>query len=288
MAMASKTPIRLVALDEEPPEEDVTLVQDFLPEEENTIPTLVGDETPAQEAAPLKSTPEHEAITRRVPVAAPAVEPAPQWPKSTRTFRGFVPIVIALVPLGALSAAWFLSRPARPPGNLSPASAVNRDQAPPLPVLVPTAAPSVTAAPEVIRLQISAEPVEAELGLDGNVLAGHRLNLEVPKDRGIHVVSASAPGYFPFNQQVSFSDDIVLRINLRRAHGSAGRPGSHQRPTRVEAKPQTGSRPEPSPPHVESKPQSKSPSRLEPGMDLDAPVRRHGGKSIDERNPYKP
>jgi hypothetical protein len=165
-----------------------------------------------------------------------------------------------------------------------------------VPVPVPRPVPQGKASPDVIRLQITAEPVEAELSLDGNVLAGHRLNLEVPKDRGIHVVSASAPGYFPFNQQVSFSNDVVLQINLRRAHGAGARQVSRQRPSRAEAKAQTASKVQPpAPVYIETKPQSitslpsaRAVPRLEPGMDLEAPATRRGAKSIDERNPYKP
>lgn len=304
MAMVKNTPIRLVALDEEPPDDDPTQIQELLPEQD-TAPTPVEEAGPAQDAAPLTSTPEHEAITRRVPAVAAQAAPvaqAPEWPKPTRTWRRFVPLIIALVPVVALSMAWLLSRPARAPENATAAPAPLRDQvAPPLPVPsapplaptlpAPTAATQGAKAPEVIRLQITVEPVQAEVGLDGNVLAGHRLNLEVPKDRSIHVVSATAPGYFPFNQQVSFSSDVVLNISLRRAHGPVGRPASRQRPS-AEAKAPVVGKTIPPAPQVESKPQSagKRPTspRLEPGMDLDVPAPRHGAKSLDERNPYRP
>jgi hypothetical protein len=298
MAMVKNTPIRLVALDEEPPDDDPPQIQE-LPEVD-TAPTPVEEVGPAQDAAPLKSTPEHEAITRRVPAVAAQVAQAPEWPKPTRTWRRFLPLMIALVPVVALSVAWLLSRPTRVPENAA-APARQRDQvapalplpsAPPrVPTLPSAAAPQGTNAPEVIRLQITAEPVQAEVGLDGNVLAGHRLNLEVPKDRSIHVVSATAPGYVPFNQQVSFSNDVVLNISLRRAHGSIARPASRQRSS-AEAKAPVVNKTIPADPQVESKPQStgKRPTspRLEPGMDLDVPAPRHGAKSLDERNPYRP
>lgn len=299
MAMVKNTPIRLVALDEEPPDEDPTQIQELLPEVD-TAPTPVEEAGPAQDGAPLKSTPEHEAITRRVPAATVQVAQAPEWPKPTRTWRRFLPLIIALVPVVALSLAWVLSRPARAPETATAAPAPRRDQvAPslPLPSAPTPGLPSPAAArqgsnvPEVIRLQITVEPVQAEVGLDGNVLAGHRLNLEVPKDRSIHVVSATAPGYFPFNQQVSFSNDVVLNISLRRAHGSVGRSSSRQRPS-AEAKAPVVNKTMPAAPQVESKPQStgKRPTspRLEPGMDLDVPAPRHGAKSLDERNPYRP
>lgn len=296
MAMVKNTPIRLVALDEEPPDENLTEMQEIL--QGDTAPTSVGD-GPAQDGAPVTSTPEHEAITRRMPAVATPVAQAPEWPKPARTWRRFIPLLVALVPVCALSLAWFLSRPARAPESGPVAPAPNREPGPPahpspsVPAVAPTAllpTPSPRAASaEVIRLQITVEPVQAEVGLDGNVLAGHHLNLEVPKDRSIHVVSATAPGYFPFNQQVSFSNDVVLHISLRRAHGSVARPTSRQRPS-AEAKTPVVSKSVPAAPQVDARPQSpgKRSPRLEPGMDLDTPVPRHGAKSLDERNPYRP
>jgi hypothetical protein len=159
-----------------------------------------------------------------------------------------------------------------------------RPSTPSAPPLAPAAdsSPRTKAVPEVIRLEISAEPMEAELSLDGNVLAGHWLNLEVPKDRGIHVVSASAPGYVPFNQQVSFSSDVVLNISLRRTHANPVRQVARSRPSQHESKPRNNPKSNVRPAAV---PQSTG---LEPGMNLDGPSMRPHGKPIDERNPYKP
>ena len=134
------------------------------------------------------------------------------------------------------------------------------------------------AATEIIRLEVAAEPMGTELSLDGNVLAGHRLNLEVPKDRGIHVVSASAPGYIPFNQQVSFSNDVVLKISLHRAHTPSVRQGARPRPSLLDSSPKSDIKPA----AVSSGP------GLAPGMNLVGPSVRPNAKPIDERNPYKP
>jgi hypothetical protein len=302
MAMVKTTPIRLVALDEEPPEDDVTQIQDVIPVEETT-PTPVAKAKPAEDAAPLRSSPENEAITRRVPAvsasptpaATPVVAPGPALSKAPRSWRKFVPVIVALVPVIGLSTAWILSRPGKSPEVAAPSPAPTAPAPAPAPVAVPhppasPAASAGTKTPDVIRLQITVDPVQAEVGLDGNVLAGHRLNLEVPKDRGIHVVSASAPGYLPFNQQVVFSNDVVLTITLRRSHAPAARPTGRQR---TEVKTQAINKAAPAaPPPVESKPQTAktrpAPGRTEPGMDLDTPAPRHGAKSLDERNPYRP
>jgi hypothetical protein len=308
--MVNKTPIRLVAIDEEPPDESATSVPDFMLDL-NTAPTPIEDDAePTQDAAPVRLAPEHEAITRKVPavpepasVASPLAAPAPGqgqgWQKQAPPWRKYVPLIVAFVPLAGLSIWWLSSRSA--PSKETVTSPANRDQV----ATTPTPAPHTTPvpplpsqtqqAPEVIRLQITAAPVQAELALDGNVLAGHHLNLEVPKDRGIHVVSASAPGYLPFNQQVIYSSDIVLHINLRRMQGASGRQASRQSASPGRAVAPAANKTLPAaPPPMEIKPQNSGKSHpssaphLEPGMDLDTPAPRRGPKSLDERNPYRP
>jgi len=270
--MLKKTPLRLVAFEEQAPTE----------EEKN--------------AAPVAMMTEAEAVTRKVPNAdeIAAREDLPEKSKGVFTREKLLPagIALAIVLSVAIIALATTGKKSPPPQTAAPQAAV-APQAPapqpaptvappPAPVLAaaPTAAAAkLAAAPEIIRLEITADPVEAELSLDGNVLAGHRLNLQVPKDRGIHVVSASAPGYIPFNQQVSFSSDVVLTINLRRGHVAAARPApsrSRTAPVEARAKP-------------EARPAAGQPAaRLEPGMNLEGPPVRPTGKSIDERNPYKP
>jgi hypothetical protein len=123
--------------------------------------------------------------------------------------------------------------------------------------------------------------MEAKLSLDGNVVAGHALSLKVPRDRGIHVISASAPGYIPFNQQVSFDGDVVLTITLQRSRAIPSRPTKSSRPVIAAPKPKVEIPHAPAPPTVKPSPS------VEPGMNLEGPVLRHNSKAIDERNPYK-
>lgn len=259
--MVNKTPLRLVAVEERPPEED------------------------EQSAAPVRMTPENEAITRKVPNSAAIAAHEVVVPKAARlagTRRLWPVVMVGVVIVGATGAAFVMKGRNKPePAPVSPAATPS--QVVPAPVQAPAAVAAPTPAPgkvvpETIRLQVSAEPVEAELSLDGNVLAGHRLNLEVPKDRGIHVVSASAPGYIPFNQQVSFSNDVVLNINLRRGRSAPVRQVVRARPSHAEARPQAGTKSAP----------GQTGSGMEPGMDLEGPAVRPNAKPIDERNPYKP
>jgi hypothetical protein len=266
--MAYKTPLRLVAIEERP-----------LPDE-------------PEDAAPSLPISDEQAITRRVPesdlIAAHDTfrEPprrAPRWQRLLPAAAIGVVIIVGGVVLATRAQRATAPAPALAPQAPAPAPV-------PTPVAVPVAA-AVPAAPperagggaEFIRVEITAEPVEAELSLDGNVVAGHRLNLDVPRDRGIHVVSAAAPGYIPFNQQVSFSRDVVLTISLRRGHVPApARPSAHARPTSSEVKPQPEVR-APSPPSAPA-----AAPRFEPGMNLEGPAARAHGKPIDERNPYQP
>jgi hypothetical protein len=259
------TPLRLVAIEESPPAEE---------EGSGTPVAIVSDQ---------------DAITRKVPES--------EMIASRDTFRDEgkkFPLLklllytgaVAVVVLAVVMALVMKGKSAATPATINAVSAPvsSPAEAPqPQPSASPTAlvavpAPRIKAAPEVIRLGITAEPMEAELSLDGNVLAGHRLNLEVPKDRGIHVVSASAPGYIPFNQQVSFSSDVVLQISLHRAHTPPVRQGARPRPSQMGSGPKSN-----------LAPAAVSPRQvLVPGMNLDGPTARPNAKPIDERNPYKP
>jgi len=259
------TPLRLVAIEESPPAAD------------------------DQQGAPVSMMGEQDMITRKVPEAdmiasmdSPS-SPHKRPPKSKILLSAGAVAIVCIV-----AAVAFLMR-GKGPTTLAPVSASGApvaspgqsSQAQPSGSLTdPTAgsANQMKATPEVIRLVITADPMQTELSLDGNVLAGHRLNLEVPRDRGIHVVSASAPGYIPFNQQVSFSSDVVLKISLRRAHTPSVHQGSKARPVQVEASPKNTIRPA----GVAPRP------TLEPGMNLEGPSIRHNAKPIDERNPYQP
>jgi len=260
------TPLRLVAIEERPLAED---------DHSGTPVVMIG---------------EQDAITRRVPEAEivasmgnPA-EPRKRFPgwkillPAGAVAVGVMVVVVALAMKSKHSAApasvSAIGAPVPKPAE-SPRPQTAAIPAAPAAV----ASPRIKAIPEIIRLEITAEPMETELSLDGNVMAGHRLNLEVPKDRGIHVVSASAPGYIPFNQQVSFSGDVVLKISLHRAHTPPPvRQGAKPRPSQIESSPKSNVRaaalwPAPGP---------------QPGMNLDGPSLRPSAKPIDERNPYKP
>jgi hypothetical protein len=265
--MLKNTPLRLVAIEESPPDTE-------------------------QNGKPIAQISEAEAITRRVPNSAiiAAQDSQPDKPKPLLRKKQVLvaagaaavlvvaAIVFAVTRTKAPASTVTATVPAEPPRASAP-TPTPPPAAAAAPAPVPVPAPQPAAVPEVIRLEITAEPKEAELSLDGNVLAGHRLNLQVPKDRGIHVVSASAPGYLPFNQQVSFAGDVVLSINLHRGHAPAARQAARPRASQSE--------PSRAPAEVRGPASPHANPRVEPGMNLDAPAREHNVKAIDERNPYR-
>jgi hypothetical protein len=259
------TPLRLVAIEERPPAED------------------------EKSGAPVTVVSDQDAITRRVPESDMAAT-LDRFADKKKPFPGLrlflaggaVALVVVAAVIGLAMRKKTSATPAPTAVVSTPAPSpreTSRPQPTPVPV-VPEAVPmphGQTAA-GLIHLEIAAEPKETELSLDGNVLAGYRLKLDVPKDPGIHVVSASAPGYIPFNQQVSFSSDVVLRISLHRAHMPPVRQAAKARPLQNEPGQKTNLRPAAA---------SPGPA-LTPGMSLDGPSMRPNAKPIDERNPYKP
>jgi serine/threonine protein kinase len=96
--------------------------------------------------------------------------------------------------------------------------------------------PAVAPSPDSIHLDISVAPPEAKLTLDGMEVDGSRLQADVPKDRKTHVIRASAPGFAPFHQNIIFSNDMQLAVQLR---AEARPPAS---PARRRAKAQLESR----------------------------------------------
>ena len=190
---------------------------------------------------------------------------------------------VAITLIAVLILALVARRPA-PATAAAAAPSTGPATPPPSVAVVPGEAATAPAKPaaETIRLQVTATPIEATLSLDGNVVSGHALNLMVPRDRGIHVISASAPGYIPFNQQVGFDGDVVLTMNLHRGHTTVSRSSSRSRASMVESRKRVES------PRMQTPPAAKATAGFEPGMNLEAPAIRPNAKAIDERNPYKP
>ncbi len=258
--MLSKTPLRVVPSGELPPADD------------------------DQNGTPIAMMPDHDAITRKMP------EPPEGMPGRWRRYAGWRTLASAGAVIVAASVALVVLTTGGKKGPASPvpaaAATTNLEPAArpaaPTPLAPPLAAKGVA---ETIRLEIAAEPMEAVLSLDGNAVAGHRLSLEVPRDHGIHVISATAPGYVPFNQQVSFSRDVVLDISLKRGQTAQARQAPRARVPQASARPRSAPTVVPAPVLA---PAPRPAPAFEPGMNLERPATRSHAKPIDERNPYQP
>jgi hypothetical protein len=104
-------------------------------------------------------------------------------------------------------------------------------------------APTIAALPARSRIEISVNAEDASLALDGLVVVGNRLNINVPVDHSPHVLEVSAPGFAPLKRTVSFARDFYLGIELQRvppaariAHGSPSRKAAATHSNRVKAK----------------------------------------------------
>ena len=224
---------------------------------------------------------------RLVPVPKPSAPSAPSAPSVSSTVTGrwlhltrwlFAPAaaLVGVVVVGV--ALWHMSR--RPATEVVASGVVAPTPAPaPIPAPVPSDpvrnAPPVARqpppAPETIQLVVTVEPKEATLRLDGKVIAENPFRAEVPRDRTMHVLRATAPGFAAEEQVISFSSDLRLNFDLNRSH-----PVVHTAIKRH-------------PPHVPAKVQPASKSMEEPGEPLASPVvRRAPPTQIDERDPYSP
>ncbi|HEX7507398.1 MAG TPA: hypothetical protein VF550_11545, partial [Polyangia bacterium] len=104
-------------------------------------------------------------------------------------------------------------------------------------------APTIAPLPARSHIEISVKAQDARLVLDGQVVTGNRLNLEVPMDHNSHVLEVSAPGFAPLKRTVTFARDFYLGIELQRmppgkrfALGSRSRRATATHTNRVKAK----------------------------------------------------
>jgi eukaryotic-like serine/threonine-protein kinase len=155
------------------------------------------------------------------------------------------------------------------PAAASPPKVSDSTLPTPPPISVPAEAPL----PDTIHLDIRVAPSEAELTLDDKPVDGNQLRAEVPKDWNIHVIRASAPGFIPFSQSVSFASDVHLDAELRRL--PSPRRGTKSRPPQIGGK---------SSGNLIARPQPRETDQ--PGMNLDRPPLGWTTRQIDGRNPY--
>jgi eukaryotic-like serine/threonine-protein kinase len=159
----------------------------------------------------------------------------------------------------------------------------------------PSAAPAAAATEDATRkvekstvqLHIHVKPVSAMVTLDGARLVSNPFQADVNADKRAHVLHASAPGYQPVEQVVTFGSDARIDIVLKPTPGAAGKAAriaeaAAQRSAIENWKPGGGeiTRPAPDP----SRPEVRPPAEAEPKR----PPPSTPPRTIDEKDPYSP
>jgi len=136
-----------------------------------------------------------------------------------------------------------------------------------------TEAPAKKSESTTVQLFIQVRPSSAIVTLDGARLASNPFQAEVRSEKSTHQLHASAPGYLPVEQIISYSNDTHLEIALRPAGGRVARgqdegrsaaENRNARPAEPATEPKKSAEPE-----AETKHRSATPPR-----------------GIDEKNPY--
>jgi hypothetical protein len=192
-------------------------------------------------------------------------------PRRARRLGGIVAGLVA-----ALGLVLALSRTFAPPAPAGQAASGAR-MAPATPA--PPAVATSARAP-VVRVSVVAYPKHAQLLLDG-----HRVDnpfaQELAAQSSPHRLEASADGYEPSSQVVTFERDLQLVLELeksarlRRTRGGVARPASTHVPQHADVGPTP----------LATQPARRSDSPLLPGQDLGAPSRTP--RSIDEKDLYQ-
>ncbi|MET0596063.1 MAG: protein kinase [Polyangiaceae bacterium] len=153
---------------------------------------------------------------------------------------------------------------------------------------------------ETIQLSITVRPTSAALTLDGARLFSNPFQADVNADKRAHVLHATAPGYAPLEQVITFANDSKIELVLKPLPGAAGKAarlaeaererraaidnwkpggGEIQRPA---AEPSGGETPTPT--QTQARPRERE---REPEPELKRPP-SNPPRPIDERDPYSP
>jgi hypothetical protein len=138
-----------------------------------------------------------------------------------------------------------------------------------------------------VQLSIHVKPASATVTLDGARLVSNPFQADVNADKRAHVLRASAPGYQPVEQVITFGNDSRIDIVLKPMPGAAGKAAraaeaASQRSTLDNWKPTGGeiTRATPEPAPSEARPR-------EPDVELKRSPATPP-RTIDEKDPYSP
>jgi serine/threonine-protein kinase len=197
-------------------------------------------------------------------------------PPAGKSFRKSRPVVIGgavVLTLGVVAA--LLARPR----NTGASNAAGDKAAESVPPPAQPAAPRIDDSPKkseptTVQLFIEVRPSNAIVTLDGARLGGNPFQAEVRSEKSAHVLRASAPGYLPIEQMITYTNDTHLELALRPVGGKPSRAqddgpraadNRNTRPAEPAAEPKKNADPD-----TEAKHRSAAP----------AP------RGIDEKNPY--
>jgi serine/threonine-protein kinase len=140
-----------------------------------------------------------------------------------------------------------------------------------------------------VQLFVHVKPANALLTLDGARLVSNPFQAEVTADKRAHVLHASAPGYQPVEQVVTFGSDARVEIVLRPVAGAAGRAAraaaeaASQRSAIDNWKPGGG--------EITRVPAEPAPAETRPLPEVEPkrpPPHTTPPRPIDEKDPYSP
>jgi serine/threonine-protein kinase len=205
--------------------------------------------------------------------------------------------------VAALITAFALHRTTAPPiaptavavpvAALDPPAENSTTQVRPLPAPAAQPAPSLPAPamPEMIMFSVSVAPSYAQVLIDGEPMPSNPFFGRFPKSPSVHRVRAVASGFQPKERLVSFSENVMIDLNLVARPSAHETPPSRREPAppprRIEAVAVHAVAPPPTQPAPVAAPppppaRSSAPADIVPRTGSE-PQRR---RSIDSSNPY--
>ncbi len=164
------------------------------------------------EASPFGASP----VSRRAPpvlsdlppgsAASVSPDPTDQRPRGVwAAMRLPIAMLCAGAALGCFVAFASVRRVASPASTVAAASSA-----------APPARPNVHAAAELIDLVVRVTPPSSQITVDGASVVDNPFRARYPKDNQIHHIAATADGYEPKLEDVSFSGDVSIDVSLDR------------------------------------------------------------------------
>ncbi len=180
-------------------------------------------------------------------------------PSERRPSRGVA--VLAAIGAGAVAAWWLSSQPEAPLTSGLPSGSPAALSAPPPTSATTSPATTATTTSARVTLNISVEPRDATVTLDGSSLSPLPFQATVERDGSLHRLIATREGYDSVERTLTFDRDLTLSLVLTKSGGSRARAPA----------PAPAAGPEPTPPQ----PTAVTPKKPPPS------------RPIDETDPYK-